>query len=62
MLGLELYGEARPVYEGCLKRRLLINCTQKNVLRIMPQIRVSRSEIDRAVDILDSVLKNRENR
>jgi len=57
MLGLQLRQEGKPIYQACLKRGLLINCTHGNVLRIMPQIAVTKSEIDKAVGILDKVLQ-----
>ena len=57
MLGLELRKKGKPIYEQCLKNGLLINCTHGNVLRIMPQLGVKISEIDRAISILDKALK-----
>ncbi len=56
MAGVELAFEGKSVYEECLKRKLLINCTQGNVLRLMPPLVVKEKEIDRAVQILDEVL------
>jgi acetylornithine/succinyldiaminopimelate/putrescine aminotransferase len=56
MWGVELRQEGKPVVEECLKRGLLINCTHDTVLRIMPALRVSRSEIDKAVKILKRAL------
>ena len=56
MAGVELKVEGKNIYEECLKRGLLINCTQENVLRIMPPIIVKKKEIDQAVQILDEVL------
>jgi len=56
MAGIELSIEGKNVYEECLKRRLLINCTQGNVLRIMPPLIVREKEVDRAIEILDEVL------
>ncbi|MDO8552813.1 MAG: acetylornithine transaminase [bacterium] len=56
MLGVELTTEGKKIYEECLKKGLLINCTQENVLRIMPPITVTKSEIDKAISILDKVL------
>ncbi len=55
MAGLELTIEGKNIYEECLKRKLLINCTQGNVLRLMPALVVKEKEIDRAVQILDEV-------
>ena len=59
MLGVELSKEGRPIYEQCFKKRLLINCTHTNVLRIMPQLGVTKTEIDKAICILDNVLNKR---
>jgi acetylornithine/N-succinyldiaminopimelate aminotransferase len=57
MCGLELDREGKPIVEACMKLGLLINCTHGVVLRIMPALGVSRKEIDKAVAILDKVLK-----
>lgn len=56
MLGIELRREGKSIYEQCLKKGLLINCTHQNVLRIMPHMGVSKSEIDKAIEILNSAL------
>jgi len=56
MTGIELAVEGKKIYEECLKKGLLINCTQGNVLRIMPPITVTKKEIDAAVKILDAAL------
>jgi len=57
MTGLELGREGKNIYKACLKRGLLINCTQGNVLRIMPPLVVSKQQIDRAISILDEALR-----
>lgn len=57
MSGVELTVEGKNIYEECLKRKLLINCTQGNVLRLMPPMIVRQKEIDRAIQILDQVLE-----
>jgi len=57
MIGVELNIEnGAPIYERCVERGLLINCTQGNILRIMPPLCVKKSEIDRGIGILSSVL------
>jgi acetylornithine/N-succinyldiaminopimelate aminotransferase len=58
MIGVELAVEGKLVYEACLQRKLLINCTQGNVLRLMPPLIVKKNDIDRALRILDEVLKD----
>ena len=55
MLGVELSINAKGVYDECFKRRLLINCTQGNVLRIMPPLIVKKKDINKAVSILKEV-------
>lgn len=56
MAGVALKIDGKKIYEECLKRGLLINCTQGNVLRIMPPITVQKKEIDQAIRILDEAL------
>ena len=56
MLGVELRIEGKRVYEKCLQNCLLINCTQGNVLRIMPPLIVKKKEIDFAIKVLEEVL------
>jgi predicted acetylornithine/succinylornithine family transaminase len=62
MAGLELAVEGKDIYEECLRRKLLINCTQGNVLRLMPPLIVREKEIDRAAEILDQVFLAEEER
>ena len=57
MVGMELSIPGKQIVEGCLKKYLLINCTHENVLRLMPALNVTKKEIDKAIGILDSVLK-----
>jgi predicted acetylornithine/succinylornithine family transaminase len=54
-IGVELNIEGEGIYKKCLEKGLLINCTQKNVLRIMPPLAVTKKEIDKAISILDGV-------
>lgn len=57
MIGVELNMEdAAIVYTKCLEKGLLINCTQKNILRIMPPLCVTKAEIDKAMKILKEAL------
>jgi acetylornithine/N-succinyldiaminopimelate aminotransferase len=55
MIGVELNMQGRQIVEMCFEKKLLINCTQDNVLRLMPALIVKKKEIDRAIDILDEV-------
>ena len=56
MTGIELAVEGKEIYEECLKKGLLINCTQAVVLRIMPPLTVTKKEIDTALKILDAAV------
>ena len=56
MWGLELAQEGAPVVTACLERGLLLNCTQGNVIRLLPPLIVGMAEIDRALGILEEAL------
>ncbi len=56
IIGVELGINGDDVYKKCLEAGLLINCTQGTILRIMPPMTVTKSEIDKAVSILDKVV------
>lgn len=56
MIGLALHAEGEPIVDACLQRRLLINCTQRNVIRLLPALTISDAEIDQGCDILEEVL------
>lgn len=56
-IGVELNIDGTTIYENCMKNGLLINCTQGNVLRIMPALNVTKHEINKAISILDKVMK-----
>ena len=58
MLGVELdIEDASFIANDCVEEGLLINCTQMNILRIMPPITVTKDEIDMAIDKLSNVLE-----
>jgi acetylornithine/N-succinyldiaminopimelate aminotransferase len=57
MAGMELDIEGKAIVEKCIENGLLINCTHDKVLRLMPALNVTKKEIDKAVGILDNVLK-----
>ncbi len=56
MIGVELTIEGKGIYEDCLAHGLIINCTQGNVLRIMPALNVTKKEINNALFILEKAL------
>jgi len=58
MVGMELKVDSYPLFLKCLEKKLLINSTHKNVLRIMPALNVTKSELDKGLSILEEVLTN----
>jgi predicted acetylornithine/succinylornithine family transaminase len=58
MIGIQLKSPGAEIVSKCLEKGLRINCTQDTVLRFMPAMNVSTGEIDKAIKILDSVLKS----
>jgi acetylornithine/succinyldiaminopimelate/putrescine aminotransferase len=55
MWGLELSVPARPLAEEGLKRGVMFNVVQGNVLRFLPPLILSEAEVDEAMDVLDAV-------
>ncbi|UCC98361.1 MAG: aspartate aminotransferase family protein [Phycisphaerales bacterium] len=56
MIGVQLAGPGKDIVDQCLDKGLRINCTNNTVLRFMPPMIATTGHIDRAIDILDSVL------
>lgn len=57
MLGMELSVGAGPLFLKCLKKKLIVNATHGNVLRVLPALNVTRAELDKGLEILESVFK-----
>ncbi|MGH7134889.1 MAG: aminotransferase class III-fold pyridoxal phosphate-dependent enzyme, partial [Pirellulales bacterium] len=57
MIGIELAREGAPVVKACMERKLLINCTQGTVLRLLPALNLTAEQAHTACDLLDQVLK-----
>jgi acetylornithine/N-succinyldiaminopimelate aminotransferase len=60
MIGVQLTGPGKDIVDKCLEKGLRINCTQGTVLRFMPPMIATKSQIDQAVEILDTVLSEDE--
>ncbi len=58
MLGVELTVPGENVFKECFEHGLIINCTQGNVLRIMPALNVTRRQINKAMFILDKAFES----
>lgn len=58
MFGVEVIGDVGPrIFAKCLEHGLIINCTQGNVLRIMPALIVTKKQIDKAIFILEKSIE-----
>ena len=57
MVGIELSIEGAAVVRACLERKLLVNCTQGVVIRLLPAMNLSLEQADEACDILADVIK-----
>jgi acetylornithine/succinyldiaminopimelate/putrescine aminotransferase len=56
MIGIELSTDGVPVVNQCLLRRLLVNCTHGTVIRLLPALNLTDSQLDEGCDILEEVL------
>jgi predicted acetylornithine/succinylornithine family transaminase len=56
MVGIELTIDGRPIVDACRDRRVLINCTQERVLRLLPAMTITRAQLDQGLAILEEVL------
>jgi acetylornithine/N-succinyldiaminopimelate aminotransferase len=56
MIGIELTVEGAPAVRACMERRLLINCTQGNVIRLLPAMNLTEKQAEQGCDILSEVL------
>ena len=52
---LEVEIDAKTVVSSCLKRGFLVNAAGEHVLRLMPPLIISQSEIDRLLEVLSQI-------
>jgi predicted acetylornithine/succinylornithine family transaminase len=57
MIGLELTVPGAPIVQRCLDSGLLINCTQGNVIRLLPAMTLTDEELENGCDILIAALR-----
>ena len=58
MIGVELTVEGGPVVQACMERKLLVNCTQGTVIRLLPAMTLTDEQAHQGCDILAQVLKS----
>jgi acetylornithine/N-succinyldiaminopimelate aminotransferase len=57
MIGVELTIPGAPIVQACLDRGLLINCTQGNVIRLLPAMTLTDEELESGCEILIAALR-----
>jgi len=57
MIGVELDMPGKQIVLDAIEEGLLLNCTHENVLRMLPPYILTEQDVDRAVTVLDKVLK-----
>ncbi|GAB6167138.1 acetylornithine transaminase [Thermostilla marina] len=56
MIGIQLDIDGAPIVQKCMEQKLLINCTQGTVLRLLPAMTMTEDEVNQGCDILADVL------
>lgn len=56
MIGIELEFDGAPIVQKCLEQGLLINCTQNNVLRLLPAMNIEPQQIDQGMELLQQIV------
>jgi len=57
MWGMQLSQEGTHVVTACRERGLLVNCTQGNIIRLLPPLVVEQGELDQGMEILTQALE-----
>ncbi len=57
MIGIELTQDGVPVLQKCLERKLLVNCTQGNVIRLLPAMTLSEQQAHDGCDVLAAAIQ-----
>ncbi|MEE3370929.1 MAG: aspartate aminotransferase family protein [Planctomycetota bacterium] len=58
MVGIELSVDGSPVVSKCMDRRLLVNCTQGTVIRLLPAMNLTTAEVEEGCEILSEVIQS----
>jgi acetylornithine/N-succinyldiaminopimelate aminotransferase len=55
MIGVTVHREAKYYVEEALKRKVIVNATSQNVIRLLPPLSVSMEEAQLCLDTLDEI-------
>jgi acetylornithine/succinyldiaminopimelate/putrescine aminotransferase len=58
MVGIELAVDGAPVVKECLHRKLLVNCTNTTVIRLLPAMNLTDEQAEEGCEILADVIRN----
>jgi len=58
MVGIELTVPGAPVVQSCLEQNLLVNCTQGNVVRLLPAMTLSSEQLEQGCAILAKAIEH----
>ncbi len=56
MFGMEMMVPGRPIVEEALRRGVMLNCVQGNVLRFLPPLILTPGQVDEGLDVLEAVM------
>ena len=56
MAGVELTVPGKPVVDACRAKRVLISCTQENVLRLLPAMTITQAQLTKGLAVLEEAL------
>ena len=57
MIGIELDVDGGPVVEACMNNGLLVNCTQGNVVRLLPAMTLTQDQAEQGCQILADAIQ-----
>ncbi len=57
MIGIELSIEGGPIVKACMERKLLVNCTQGTVIRLLPAMNLTEEQAHEGCDILTEIIR-----
>jgi acetylornithine/succinyldiaminopimelate/putrescine aminotransferase len=57
MIGVELAIEGAPIVKSCMEQKLLVNCTQGNVLRLLPALTLTEEQANEGCDVIANAIR-----
>lgn len=57
LIGMELDIPGKEIVTACLEKGLIMNCTMDRVLRLLPPLNISETDLKQGLEILKAVLK-----